>query len=72
MTFENGVISALRHFEQELLKAFFRLLGEQGHADLKVGVAQLQTEIKGAKTELIYWLIGIVGLGALISHFWPH
>jgi hypothetical protein len=32
VTFENGVISALRHFEQELLEAFFGFLGEQGYA----------------------------------------
>ncbi len=32
MTFENSVISALRHFEQELLETFFGSFREQGDA----------------------------------------
>jgi hypothetical protein len=43
-------------------------------ADLKVAVTELRSEIQTTtskvKTELTIWMVGTVGLGVLINHFW--
>ena len=42
--------------------------------DLGVAVAELHTEIRTGlarvKTEMVTWMVGTVGLGVLVNHFW--
>jgi hypothetical protein len=43
-------------------------------ADLSVAITELRSDIdKGfnrVKTELLFWMVGTVGLGVLVNHFW--
>lgn len=38
--------------------------------DLAVAVAELRIDLSKLKTELIFWVVGTVGLGAVLNHFW--
>ena len=43
-------------------------------ADLTIAVTELRADLdKGfnrVRTELLFWMIGTVGLGVLVNHFW--
>jgi hypothetical protein len=37
---------------------------------LQVELAKIRTDLAHLKTELIFWVVGTVGLGTILSHFW--